>query len=504
MKLFEGRCFGFQLFLMVPLLAIGWLVVSHILPANAGQSAHYVDEKTFFSKVRALMHRRGLKDIQFQTYKQIIKYWNDHPDINDRRWLAYVMATAYHETQLRPVREGFKKSDAAARKHVRWMWNKRIITLPYHRPDPVTGQVYYGRGYVQLTWAQNYKKMGEAIGMGDKLYRNPDLVLDPEIASKVLFVGMLKGKFRYSKRTRPKGWQKLRLFFNKKTENWYRARNIINGDLRKNGNRIAGYGRKYGSAIRVVDAPDKPPVTDEGEEPDATPGEGEVVPTLPGGSGDGSSPTQPEQPAQPTQPEQPEPPASPSTGDMPSGETPGGTDGPTEGPSDETPHDGATTDGAAPSSEPATSPDDTAGEVVPSLPEEGEIVPDTPDEPPSEPPVTPPVTPAEPTTDVPQDDGTEVVPIPVEHPELNDASEGGNTGGTDIGTDSPQTPTTPDVSEPSTPSGGEGTDVQTPDEQSDGGASDSSSQSDNETASKGWWGSVKSFFAKYRGYVWKF
>jgi len=230
---FFAHCFLMGAFSLLPLALQG----QHS-GAMAASAMHIVDEKLFFKKVRQLMHRRGMKDIQFQTYKQIIAYWNSQKNMSDRRWLAYVMATAYHETQLRPVREGFKKSDAAARKHVRWMWNKRIITLPYHRPDPVTGQVYYGRRYVQLTWAENYKKMGRAIGMGDKLYRNPDLVLDPEIASKVLFVGMLKGKFRYSRRTAPKGWQKLSMFFNKRTANWYRARNIINGDLRKNGNRL--------------------------------------------------------------------------------------------------------------------------------------------------------------------------------------------------------------------------------------------------------------------------
>ena len=89
-----------------------------------------VDEKLFFQKVRKLMHRRGMGGIQFQTYKQLINYWNAHKNLNDRRWLAYAMATAYHETQLKPVREGFKKSDAAARRHVRWMWNKRILPCP--------------------------------------------------------------------------------------------------------------------------------------------------------------------------------------------------------------------------------------------------------------------------------------------------------------------------------------------------------------------------------------
>lgn len=47
------------------------------------------------------------------------------------------------------------------------------------------GKSYYGRGFMQLSWAANYKEAGEGIGMGDKLLDNPDLVSkDPKIAAK--------------------------------------------------------------------------------------------------------------------------------------------------------------------------------------------------------------------------------------------------------------------------------------------------------------------------------
>ena len=164
-----------------------------------------------------------------------IDYWDERKSLKDLRWLAYVLATAKHETLDRfvSIREGFSKTDAAARKFVTSMWDRRIITLPYHKPDRETGEVYYGRGFIGLTWAQNYKKMGKAIGVGDKLYLTPDLALEPEYATKILFSGMTSGAFRYSNRREPKGRQKLSLFFNSTQENWYGARNIINGDLRK-------------------------------------------------------------------------------------------------------------------------------------------------------------------------------------------------------------------------------------------------------------------------------
>ena len=460
MTLLNSNKTTYKSLLAVPIV-IGWMFGSLNVKAFAQQAPRHVNEKLFFEKVRKLLHRRGLTSIEFQTYKQIINYWNDHPNMEDRRWLAYVMATAYHETRLRPVREGFKTSDKAARKHVRWMYNKRIISQPYHLADRETGQVYYGRGYVQLTWAQNYKKMGKAIGMGDQLYRNPDLVLNPDIASKVLFVGMLQGHFRYSKRRRPRGKQKLRLFFNKSSSNWYGARNIINGDLRKNGNRIAGYGKKYNQAIRFMAAPDKPPV---GEEEDteiiASPQEEEIKPSLPDVDVvEGPDITVTDTPTE-TETVQPD-----------SDETANEPDTNASGETEET-QDSDVDVGI-----------DTAEEVLPTLPEEGELIPDVTDEPPQveEPPTNvindpaiegpaegdPEVAPIEPQEVVDTQPLPPVEPIapvqPVEPQEPVKPVEPTKPV-------EPVTPTTPDIV----------------------------------VEDKSWWGTIKSYVAKAGRYIWKF
>ncbi len=34
--------------------------------------------------------------------------------------------------------------------------------------------VYYGRGYCQITHEENYQTMSKTLGLGDELYINPD------------------------------------------------------------------------------------------------------------------------------------------------------------------------------------------------------------------------------------------------------------------------------------------------------------------------------------------
>ncbi len=89
---------------------------------------------------------------------------------------AYVLATAYHETNhtMKPVREAYWLSE-----------NWRRDNLRYYP--------FYGRGYPQLTWDYNYKKAGKILGVD--LFNNPDLALQPDIASKVAVIGMRDGWF---------------------------------------------------------------------------------------------------------------------------------------------------------------------------------------------------------------------------------------------------------------------------------------------------------------------
>lgn len=108
---------------------------------------------------------------------------NAFPVVGDRRLktLAYGLATARREVGagMVPVREGFKKTDAAARAFV------KAQGYPYAKV--VNGQVYYGRGIVQLTHDYNYAK--------ENILNNPDRALEPKWASELLFKGIQDGRW---------------------------------------------------------------------------------------------------------------------------------------------------------------------------------------------------------------------------------------------------------------------------------------------------------------------
>lgn len=113
--------------------------------------------------------------------------------------LAYVLATAYHESYHRslnpnwnPVREGFSNTNAGAIATVTMLYNQGRISTNYAKVQP-NGKSYYGRGYVQITWPNNYIRMGDRLGID--LYGNPDLSLERGTAARLLVIGMIEGLY---------------------------------------------------------------------------------------------------------------------------------------------------------------------------------------------------------------------------------------------------------------------------------------------------------------------
>lgn len=164
-----------------------------------------IDRGKFYTSVRTDFGR--LKQSQVDGFEAILNEWEDST-LTDRRWLAYMLGTAWHETaKTMQAIEEYGKGKGRV----------------YGKKDPKTGKAYYGRGFVQLTWAANYKKMGAILGID--LYNHPELALDTGIAVKIMFEGMTTGESFKGDFT----GKHLGMYFHDITADWRNARKIING-----------------------------------------------------------------------------------------------------------------------------------------------------------------------------------------------------------------------------------------------------------------------------------
>ena len=57
------------------------------------------------------------------------------------------------------------------------------------------GNVYYRRGYVQLTWLEKYLALGTALGVDDALAIAPEKALEPDTAYAIMSKSMTQGLF---------------------------------------------------------------------------------------------------------------------------------------------------------------------------------------------------------------------------------------------------------------------------------------------------------------------
>lgn len=113
------------------------------------------------------------------------------------RHQAYILATVWHETAatMKPIAEYGKGK-----------------SREYGKPAGPYGQIYYGRGYVQLTWHANYVKAGAAVG--HDLERYPDHAMHTDIAAKILIQGMLDGWFTGKKLSDYQSYNDMRRIVN--------------------------------------------------------------------------------------------------------------------------------------------------------------------------------------------------------------------------------------------------------------------------------------------------
>lgn len=176
-----------------------------------------LDKKLFYDSVEPSLFKGGLSVLQIEGMGAILNEWFSSI-YTDMRWLAYELATIYHETgtEMQPIKERGGE--------------KYLKSKPYYP--------YYGRDFCQTTWKDNYEKVKAFTGVD--VVTNPDLIANVEISAKVALYFMVKGLYTGAK---------LGNYFNEAKEDAVNARRVINGIDKAQ--LIAGYYRKFKSALNI-------------------------------------------------------------------------------------------------------------------------------------------------------------------------------------------------------------------------------------------------------------
>lgn len=174
-----------------------------------------MNREYFFTQVRTNLFGGKISQSQVDGMTALLDEWSLR-QFTDLRWLAYILATVYHETakKFQPVTEygGLK-------------YLKSKVYYPY-----------YGRDLVQTTWKANYERVKKFTGVD--VVANPELIKDLKISAKVAIEFMNKGYYT---------GKKLAHFFNDKVDDPINARRIINGTDKAE--LIAGYYKEFYKAI---------------------------------------------------------------------------------------------------------------------------------------------------------------------------------------------------------------------------------------------------------------
>lgn len=191
-----------------------------------------INRQKFYDSIRNSIFGGKLSVNQVNGTNVILDEW-DRVGFADLRWLAYMLATAYHETAstMQPIEEYGKGKGRPYGKKL------KMSGVAYALPN----KIYFGRGLVQLTWFENYQLMGRLLNI--PLLENPELALQPNVSVKIMFEGMLRGSSSFGDFT----GKCLEQYFNATEEDWINARRIING--RDKASLISKYAKNFYTAL---------------------------------------------------------------------------------------------------------------------------------------------------------------------------------------------------------------------------------------------------------------
>lgn len=227
------------------------------------------------------------------NFRRFVNFIFADTRITDRRVASYIMATAMHEGRAaadrwkatwNPVSEtnGEARDYGALQTVVDWendpldaqgneiaevtdraqiqQQGRALINIPkrgrnrFYPRAQILQKRYYGRGYVQITFQENYRAMDEALGLNNRLLCDPELaVTDAQVSYNSSSYGIVNGSFSGPKRrVAGRGFvdgYKIADYVNATQTDYFNAREIVNGDKNRvetgstisNGRKVANY-----------------------------------------------------------------------------------------------------------------------------------------------------------------------------------------------------------------------------------------------------------------------
>lgn len=197
-----------------------------------------INRSFFFTHARLTLFDGGFKQSQVAGITAILDHWESKHSADDDRWLAYLLATAHHETgrTMQPIKEWGGDSYFTKRYDPPTAGKNPGIAKQLGNIKPGDGALFCGRGFVQLTGRRNYADWSQRLGID--LIGKPALCMELETAVRILVEGSIKGTFT---------GKKLGHYIAGSKADWRNARRVINGldkaDL------IQSYALRYYGAI---------------------------------------------------------------------------------------------------------------------------------------------------------------------------------------------------------------------------------------------------------------
>lgn len=168
-----------------------------------------INRKQTYSNINSQYGK--LSQSQVIGFEAIFNMWG-FLGLKDLRWLAYILATIWHETNktMQPIEEYGR---GKGRKYGKRVWySGKIYNDIAH--------VFFGRGHTQNTWRDIYLRLTQTNKRGWDFVNNPDLLLQMEPSIWATFYGMTTGLYT---------GRSLKMHFNTTINDPTGARKIING-----------------------------------------------------------------------------------------------------------------------------------------------------------------------------------------------------------------------------------------------------------------------------------